>query len=242
MAGPFPSILLTYNSHNILLPPKTATMLLSSSKYLATFLTFVALLLLLFTHRHTAPLPLEQTEIGYDYGASDQTVLSAGLTKLRNSVVYDKLSGDTPSDVEVNWRATVRAKTLLQEVREFRASTQASYNEDSKKSIRQALEDAELKLRTLGRESFDTKKIVQGTQKLKVALKAAEELIAQGPDPQTIAPEAAGGDGAVTGLGEALREAEEDGKSRKEAESLEDLQRAELNAVIVESKSRSDLH
>ena len=223
MAGPCPSILLPYNSHIVLPFPKSAAMLLSTFKYLVTFLTFVALLLLLFTHRHTASLPLQQTEIGYDYGASDQTVLSAGLTKLRNSVVYDKLSGDTPSDVEANWRATVRAKTLLQEVREFRASTQASYNEDSKKSVRQALEDAELKLRSLGRESFDTKKIVQGTQRLKVALKAAEELIARGPDPETMAPEAAGGDEAATGLGEALREAEEDGKSKKKAESLEAL-------------------
>ena len=197
-------------------------MLFSPSKYPAIFLTFVALIFLLLTRHHAAHLPLGQTEIGYDYGASDQTVLGAGLTKLRNSVVYDKLSGNTPSDVEANWRATVRAKTLLQEVREFRASTQASYNEDSKKSIRQALEDAELELRDLGRESFDTKKIVRGTQKLKVALKAAEDLIARGPDSLTMASEAAHGDNAATGLDDPIQEAEEDGKSKKEAESLEE--------------------
>ena len=203
-------------------------MLVSPFKYLGTLLILVALFLLLFTRRHAAQFSRGQTEIEYDYGTSDQTVLGAGMTKFRNSVTYDKLSGDTPSGIEANWRATVRAKNLLQDVREFRASTQASYNEDSKKSVREALEDAELELRKLGRESFDTKKIVQGTQKLKVALKAAEELIARGPDPQTMAFKAAGGDKAAAGLDEALREAEEDGKSKGDADSLESCRELSL--------------
>ena len=53
------------------------------------------------------------------------------MTELQGTVVYDKFSGDTPSDIEANRSATIVAKSLLQKVREFRIRTQASYNDSS---------------------------------------------------------------------------------------------------------------
>ena len=157
-------------------------MLISSSKSLGIFLTFSTLLIIFLTHRHTAESAVRQTEMDFAFETSDQTVIGGGMTELQETIVYDKLSGDTPSDIEANWSATIGAKSLLQKVREYRVSTQASYNDVSKKGVRKALEDAELELESLGKESFDTKKIMQGVQKLKAALKAAEEVMARGPD------------------------------------------------------------
>ena len=168
----------------------------------------------------------------YAYGPSDQTVVGGGMTDAQETLVFDKLSGDTPSDIEANWSATIGAKSLLQKVRDFRDSTQASYNDDSKKSARQTLEDAELELENLGKKPFDTKKIVQGVHKLKAALNAAEEVIARGPEPKTMTSKSAEGYTATTQLEEAspeaFREAEADRKTKEKAASLERLQKAEL--------------
>ena len=174
----------------------------------------------------------------YAFEASDQTVIEGSMTELQEPVVYDKVSGDTPRDIEANWLATISAKSLLQKVREFRASTQASYGDDSKKSVRETLEDAELELESLGKESFNTRKILQGVQKLKAALKAAEEVIVQGPDPKTMTSKAAYGEKSATQMDEGLQETEKDNKSEEEFGLLENIQRAELDAVIAESQSR----
>ena len=152
----------------------------------------------------------------------DQTVIGGGMTELQETIVYDKLSGDTPSDIEANWSATIGAKSLLQKVREFRVSTQASYNDVSKKGVRKALEDAELELESLGKESFDTKKIVQGVQKLRVALKAAEQVMARGPEPKTLTSMSGNGDEAAMQLEKSRQEAEEDEKSKRNPASLEE--------------------
>ena len=175
--------------------------------------------------------------MGYAYEPSDQTVIGGGMTEPQETVVYDKLSGDTPSDIEANWLATIGAKNLLQKVREFRASTQASYNDASKKSVRRTLEDAELELEKLGKESFNTKKIVEGVQKLKVALKAAEEAIARGPDSKTMTSKSGTGLKATAQVDEGLQRAEGDRTSRKKTASLDKLQRAERNAAIADSQS-----
>ena len=113
------------------------------------------------------------------------------MTELQETTVYNKLSGDTPSDIEANWLATLGAKSLLQKVQEFRHRTQASYNDDCRKSVYQTLEYAKLELENVGKQPFNTKKIVQGVQKLKVALKAAEEVIARGPEPKTMVSKSA---------------------------------------------------
>ena len=178
----------------------------------------------------------------YAYGTSDQTAIGGGMNNLQGTIVYDKLSGNTPSDIEANWSATIGAKRLLQKVRDFRASTQPSHHDNSKTSVRQALEDAELELETLGKRSFDTKKILQGVQKLEVALKAAEAVIARGPDPKTTASKSAGRDEAAAQSEEGLREAEEDRKSKEEAASLERLQKADPDAVITDAREGSDFH
>ena len=181
----------------------------------------------------------------HDYEPAGQTVIGGGgggMTDPQETLVFDKLSGDTPSDIEANWLATTGAKGLLEKVRDFRANTQASYNDDSKTSVRQTLEDAELELENLGKMSFDTKKIVQGVQKLKAALKAAEEVITRGPEPKTMTPNSAEGDTATTQLEEAFQEAEADRKTKEKAASLERLQQAELDAVIAESKESPEFH
>ena len=206
-------------------------MLVSSSKYLGMLLTFFALTLLFLTRRHAADTSLGQAEMGSAYEPSDQTVIGGGMTEPQETVVYDKLSGNTPSDIEANWLATIGAKSLLQEVREFRASTQASYNDASKKSVRRTLEDAELELEKLGKESFNTKKIVQGVQKLKVALKAAEEAIARGPDSKAMTSKSGTGLKATAQVDEGLQRAEGDRTSKEKAE------RAEHNAAITDSQS-----
>ena len=143
----------------------------------------------------------------YAYGTSDQTVIGGGMTEFQETTIYDKLSGETPSDIEANWIATTGAKSLLQKVREFRVSTQASYNDDSKESVRVALEDAELDLEKFGKESFNTKKIVRGVRKLKVALKAAEEAIARGPDPKVTLAKPTIGDSIASQLQNGLQDA-----------------------------------
>lgn len=158
----------------------------------------------------------------FAFETSDQTVIGGGMTELQETIVYDKLSGDTPSDIEANWSATIGAKSLLQKVREFRVSTQASYNDVSKKGVRKALEDAELELESLGKESFDTKKIVQGVQKLRVALKAAEEVMARGPHQKTLTSMSGNGHEAAMQLKKSRQEAEEDGKSKRNPASLEE--------------------
>lgn len=217
-------------------------MLVSSPKYLGTFLTLFTLILLFLTHRHAAENYLGQREMEYADETSDQTVIGGGMTELQETVAYDKLSGDTPSDIEANWSATIGAKRLLQKVQDFRHSTQASYNDASKESVRQTLEDAELELESLGRESFKTKKIVQGMRKLEAALKAAEEAIARGPEAKTMTSKSGEGDMADTQLEEAFQEAEADRKDKENTASLEKLQKAELDAVIAESKESPDFH
>lgn len=104
------------------------------------------------------------------------------MTQLQKTTVYDKLSRDTPSDIEANWVAISGAKTLLQKVRAFRDGIRASHNDESTTSVLQTLEDAKLELENLGKESFNRKKTSECVHKLKVALKAAEEVIARGPD------------------------------------------------------------
>lgn len=47
------------------------------------------------------------------------------MTELQETVVYDKLSGDTPNDIETDWSAAIVAKSLPQKVREFRIRTLA---------------------------------------------------------------------------------------------------------------------
>lgn len=180
--------------------------------------------------------------MAYAYEPLEQTVIGGGMTELHETPAFDKLSGDTPSDIEANWSATITANSLLQKVREFRDSTQAAYNDDSKRSVRQTLEEAELELDKLGKVSFDTAKIVQGVQKLKIALKAAEEVMARGPEAKIMSSKSAQGETAATQRGEALDEAEADRKSKEKAASLERLQKAELDAVIVESKESPDFH
>ena len=216
-------------------------MLVSSPRYLGTFLAFFALIVLFLTRRHAAEKSFGQSEFAYE--TSEQTTIGGGMTELQGTIVYDKLSGDTPSDIEANWLATTDARSLLQRVREFRASTQASYYDDSKHSVRQTLEDAELELENLGKESFNTRKIVQGVQKLKVALKAVEEVIASDPEPQPMTSDSANGDAtAATQLDESIQEAEQDRKTKEKAALLEKLQKAELDAVIAESKESPELH
>lgn len=166
--------------------------------------------------------------MGDAYETSDQTVIGGGMTDLQQAIVYDKLSGDTPSDVEANWSATLVAKNLLQKVQDFRDSTQASYNDDSKTSVRQRLEDAELELVNSGKQSFDTKKIVKGVQKLEGALKAAEEVITRGPDVKTVNSASADEDKTATDMDEAIQEAEEDRKTKEYAALLDKLEKAEL--------------
>ena len=242
MYGPRPSVLqfpniIPFSSTGILDPAK---MLVSSPRYLGTFLTLFALLILVLTRRHAVEKSFEQKEIAYE--TSDQTVIGGGMTELQETIVYDKLSGDTPSDIEANWSATVAAKSLLQKVRDFRDSTQARYHDESRKSVRQTLEDAELELETLGKASFDTRKILQGVQKLKVALKEAEEAILGDPEPTIITSNSASGNTAATQSEESLQEAEQDRKSKEEAALLDKLQKAELDAVIAESKESPDFH
>lgn len=217
-------------------------MLVSSAKYLGTFLAFFALISLFLTRLHAAENSHGQKAMKYANEPSDQSVIGGGMVESQKTLVYDKLSGDTPSDIEANWSATLGAKSLLQKVRDFRDSTQASYNDDSKKSARQTLEDAELELKTLGKESFDTKKIKQGMQKLKVALSAAEEVMTRGPEAKTMTSKSAEGDTADTRSEEAFHEAEADRKTKEKAASLERLEKAELDAVIAESKESPDFH
>ena len=217
-------------------------MLVSSPKYLGTFLAFFALISLFLARRHAAEKFHKQKAMIYSYESSDQTVIGGGIAEPQETLVYDKLSGDTPSDIEANWSATLGAKSLLQKVQDFRDSTQASYNDDSKKSVRQTLEDAELELENLGKESFDTKKLNQGVQKLKVALKAAEEVMTRGPEAKSMTSKSAEGETADTQLKETFQEAEADRKTKEKAASLERLEKAELDAVIAESKESPDFH
>ena len=221
---------------------KFAKMLVSSPKYLGTFLAFFALISLFLTRLHAAEHPRRQKAMEYTNEPSDQSVIGGGMVESQETLVYDKLSGDTPSDIEANWSATLGAKSLLQKVQDFRDSTQASYNDDSKKSVRQTLEDAELELENLGKESFDTKKINQGVQKLKAALNAAEEVMTRGPEAKTMASKPAEGDTADTRLEETFHEAEEDRKTKEKAAALERLEKAELDAVIAESKESPEFH
>ena len=210
-------------------------MLLSSPKYFGTFLTFIVLIVILHSRRHAAQDSLVQRAMGDAYEFSDQT-------DLQHVVEYDKLSGDTPSDIEANWSATLVAKGLLQKVRDFREGTQASYNDDSKTGVRQRLEDAELALENFVKQDFDTKKIVRGVQKLEIALKAAEEVIARGPDSKSMASNSADEDETATQLDEAFEEAEVDRMSKEKAALLEELEKAELDAVIAESKESPEFH
>ena len=172
-------------------------MLVSSPRVLAMFLTFCAVMFILLNHRRAAEYSVGQTETKYAFENSDQTVIGGGVTELQGTVVYDKFSGDTPSDIEANRSATLVAKSLLQKVREFRIRTQASYNDSSKKRVRKTLEDAESELGSLVKESFDTKKISQGVQKLRVALKAAKGVFARVPDPMTMTFLSGNGEEAV---------------------------------------------
>lgn len=217
-------------------------MLVSSPKYLGTFVTSFALIILFLTRRHAAENSLSKRTIGFAYEPSDQAYIEGGMIDVQETVVYDKFSRDTPSDIEANWAATIAAKSLLQKVREFRDSTQASYNDDSKKSVRQALEDAEFELEKLGKRSFNTKKIVQGVHKLKIALNAAEETITQSPDAKTTTSNSADENTAAAPSEEALQEAEADRKSKEKAAALEKLQQAELDAVIADSKESPEFH
>ena len=185
-------------------------MLISSSKSRGIFLTFFALLILFLTHRHAAESSVRQTEMGFAFETSDQTVIGGVMTELQETIVYDKRSGDTPSDTVANWSATIGAKTLLQKVREFRLSTQASYTDVSKKGVRKVLEDAELELEILGKDSFDTKKIVQGVQKLRAALKAAEEVMARGPASKSMTSTSVNWDEAAMQVEQSRQEAERD--------------------------------
>ena len=164
----------------------SSKMLVSSRKSLSMFLTLLALLFLFLARRHATSNSIEQTEIGYAYETTDQTILSSGTTSLQQTTVHDKLPSNTSNDIEANWSATIAARTLLQKVREFRISTQANYNDKSKRSVRKRLEGTELELVKLGKESFDTKKILRGVQELKAALKAAEDAIARGPEFKTM--------------------------------------------------------
>lgn len=217
-------------------------MLLSSPKYLGTLLALIALIVIFHSRRHAAEDSLGQRAMGDAYETSDQTVIGGDMTDLQQAIVYDKLSGDTPSDIEANWSATLAAKGLLQKVRDFRDGTQASYNDDSKTGVRQRLEDAELALENLGKQTFDTRKIVRGVQKLEDALKAAEEVIARGPDAKTMSSKSADEeksadeDRTATQPDEALQEAEADRMRQEKAALLEKLEKAELDAVIAESK------
>ncbi|CAF9915175.1 MAG: hypothetical protein ALECFALPRED_010033 [Alectoria fallacina] len=217
-------------------------MLISSPKYLAPFLTFFALILVFLTRRHVIQDFPRQRATEYIYENSDQTVIGGGLTELQETTVYDKLSGDTPSDIEANWLATLGAKSLLQKVQEFRDRTQASYNDDSRKSVYQTLEYAKLELENVGKQPFNTKKIAQGVQKLKVALKAAEEVIARGPEPKTMVSKSTDGGTAATQLEEAFQKTEVDRKCKEKAAALAQLQKAELDAVIAESKEGPNFH
>ena len=218
-------------------------MLVSSPKYLGTFLTSFALIFLFLTRRHAAENSLSKRAMGFAYEPSDQAYIDGGMVEHQETSVYDKFSRDTPSDIEANWAASIAAKSLLQKVRKFRDSAQASYNDDSKKSVRQALEDAEFELKKLGKQSFNTNKIVQGVHKLKVALKAAEEtIITQGPDAKVMTSNSAEENTAATPSEKGLQEAEADRKSKEEAASLERLQQAELDAVIADSKESPDFH
>lgn len=241
MSDPYSSILISCVSCLLSIEtPNSAKMLVSSPKYLGTFLTFFALIILILTRRHAAEHSLGKKAIGFTYEPSDQTVIEGGMMEPQELVVYDKFSRDTPSDIEANWAATIAAKNLLQKVREFRHSAKASYNGDSKKSVRKALEDAEFELKKLGKESFNTKKIVQGVRKLKAALKAAEETITQSLDAETVTSKFAEEDSAAALSGKALQEAEADRKSKEKVASLERLQKAELDAVIADSKESPD--
>ena len=139
------------------------------------------------------------------------------MTSLQDTVPYDKLSGSTPGEIEANWAATASARSLLQKVREFRIRTHASYNDDSKKIYRRALENAELELQSLTKESFRTRKVLMGVEKLKIALKAAEDVMVRGPDPKIMTSETADADEADTRLERALQGTEEDGKIKKKA-------------------------
>ena len=218
-------------------------MLVSSPKYLGTFVTSFALIVLFLTRRHAAENSLSKRAMGFAYEPSDPAYIEGGMIELQETAVYDKFSRDTPSDIEANWAATIAAKGLLQKVQEFRDSAQATYNDDSKKSVRQALEDAEFELKKLGKQSFNTKKIVQGVHKLRVALKVAEEtIIAQGPDAKTTTSFSAEEDTTAAPLEEPLQEAEANRKSKGKAESLERLQQAELDAVIADSKESPEFH
>lgn len=180
--------------------------------------------------------------MAYAYEPIDQTVIGGGMTELYETPVYDKLSGDTPSDIEANWSATIAAKSLLQKVREFRDSTQPAYNDDPKRSVRRTLEDAEHELEEFGKASFDTTKIVQGVRKLKVALDAAEEVFARDSKAISSTPSSAKGDTAAAQRDVALQEAEADRMSKEKAASLERLQKAELDAVVAESEESRDSH
>lgn len=218
-------------------------MLVSSPKYLGTFLISFALIVLFLTRRHAVESSLSKRAMGFAYEPSDQAIFKSGMIELQENVVYDKISRDTPSDVEANWAATIDAKSLLQKVREFRDRTQASYNDDSKKSVRQALEDAEFELEKLGKQSFNTKRIIQGVHKLKAALKAAEETMTRSPDDaKTMTPNSAEEDTAAAPLEKALQEAKVDRKSKENAVSLERSREAELDAVIADSKENPDFH
>ena len=218
-------------------------MLVSSPKYLGTFLTSFALIILFLTRRHAVENSLlSKRAMGFAYEPSDQAIIENGMIELQENVVYDKISRDTPSDIEANWAATIDAKSLLQKVRKFRDRARSSYYDDSKKSVRRALQDAEFELEKLGKQSFNTKKIVQGVHKLKGALKTAEESMIQSPDAKTMTSDPAEEDTIAAPLEKALQEAEVNRKSKEKAASLESLQQAEHDAVIADSKESPDFH
>ena len=160
------------------------------------------------------------------------------MTELQDNVVFDKLSGETPRAIEANWAATVGAKELLTRVHEFRLNTQASYNDDSKIAVRKALEGAELELETLGKGSFNTERVLKGVRKLKVALKAAEEAIAQGPSSQqTVTLKVTDGDVAATQLEQALRGAEEDCRGKDKVALLRMYEKL-ISLQLLRSRNR----
>lgn len=215
-------------------------MLVSSPRYLGTFLASFALIILFLIRRHAAENFLSKRDMGFAYEPSDQAIMNSGMVEPQETAVYDKFSRDTPSDIEANWAATIDAKSLLQKVRDFRDRARASYNDGCNKSVRQALEDAQSELEKLGKQSFNTEKIVQGVHKLKGALKAAEETVTQSPDAKTMMPNSAEEDAAVATSEKALQEAEATRKSKEKAASLEMLQQAELDAAIADPKESPD--